>query len=88
MPSTVFKVLDEFTVPASQLADFKANKDGAAIGRRLASDRDLKVGDPLPLKGDIYPVDMDLTVRAIYDGPSQSEPADVPVPLRVSRRGA
>ena len=85
---TVFKVLDEFTVPAGQLADFKANKDGAAIGRRLASDRGLKVGDPLPLKGDIYPVDMDLTVRAIYDGPSNREPADVPVPLRVPRRGA
>ncbi len=67
---SVFKVLDEFHVPDSQLADFKANKDGAAIGRRLASDRGLKIGDPLPLKGDLYPVDMDLTVRAIYDGPS------------------
>jgi putative ABC transport system permease protein len=67
---TVFKVLDEFTVPPEQLKDFIANKDGAAIGRRLASDRGLKVGDPLPLKGDIYPVDMNLTVRAIYDGPS------------------
>jgi putative ABC transport system permease protein len=67
---TVFTILDEFRVPPEQLADFKANKDGCAIGRRLASDRDLKVGDPLPLKGDIYPVDMNLTVRAIYDGPS------------------
>jgi putative ABC transport system permease protein len=67
---TVFNILDEFHVPESQLADFKANKDGCAIGRRLASDRGLKVGDPLPLKGDVYPVDMDLTVRAIYDGPS------------------
>ena len=28
----------------------------------------MKVGDPLPLKGDIYPVDLDLTVRGIYDG--------------------
>ena len=67
---SVFKILNEFHVPDSQLADFKANKDGAAIGRRLASDRGLKIGDPLPLKGDLYPVDMDLTVRAIYDGPS------------------
>ncbi len=67
---TVFKVLDEFKVPERHLADYKANKDGAAIGRRLAADRGLKVGDPLPLKGDIYPVDMYLTVRAIYDGPS------------------
>jgi putative ABC transport system permease protein len=67
---SVFDVLDEFHVPEKQLADFKANKDAAAIGRRLASDWELKIGDPLPLKGDIYPVDMDLTVRAIYDGPS------------------
>lgn len=66
----VFEVLDEFTVPPAQLADFKADKDGAAIGRKLASDWDLKVGDPLPLKGDLYPVDMNLTVRAIYDGPA------------------
>ena len=55
---------------------------------RLANDRGLKVGDPLPLKGDIYPVDMDLTVRAIYDGPTNREPADVPLPLRVPGRGA
>jgi putative ABC transport system permease protein len=66
---TVFTILDEFTVPPDQLAAFQANKDGCAIGRRLASDRGLKVGDPLPLKGDVYPVDVDLTVRAIYDGP-------------------
>jgi len=64
----IFDILDEFTVPPAQLADFKANKDGAAIGRRLASDWNLKVGDPLPLKGDLYPADMNLTVRAIYDG--------------------
>ncbi|QEH37406.1 ABC transporter permease YtrF precursor [Aquisphaera giovannonii] len=70
---TVFTVMDEYTVPPDQLADFKANKDGAAIGRKLASDWNLKVGDPLPLKGDIYPVDMNLTVRAIYDGASNRD---------------
>ena len=52
---TVFTVLDEFHVPDDQLADFQANKDGAAIGRRLASDWGLKLGDSLPLKGDVYP---------------------------------
>ena len=39
------------------------------IGRKLAEDRKLKVGDPLPLKGDVYPFDLNLTVRGIYDGP-------------------
>jgi putative ABC transport system permease protein len=70
---TAFTVMDQFTVPPEQLADFKANKDGCVIGRRLATDRKLKVGDPMPLKGDIYPVDMNLTIRGIYDGPSNSD---------------
>ena len=70
---TVFTVLDEYSVPADQLADFKANKDGAVIGRKLAQDRKLKIGDPLPLKGDIYPVDLNLTIRAIYDGDSKRD---------------
>ena len=51
-PDTVFTVLNEFHVPPAQLAEFKASKDGAAIGRRLASDWGLKLGDPIPLKGD------------------------------------
>jgi putative ABC transport system permease protein len=70
---TVFTVMAEFEVPPDQLADFKANKDGCVIGRRLANDRGLKVGDSLPLKGDIYPVDLNLTVRGIYDGPTNSD---------------
>lgn len=65
---TVFDVMTEFTVPQDQLADFKANRDGAVIGRKLAQDLGLKVGDALPLQGDIYPVDLKLTVRGIYSG--------------------
>ena len=41
--------------------------------RRLASDRGLKVGDPLPLKGDLFPVDMNLTVRGIYSAPDRTD---------------
>ena len=33
----------------------------------------MKVGDPLPLKGDAYPVDMNLTVRGIYSGPARTD---------------
>ena len=66
---TVFNVMDELNVPPNQLKDFKENKDGCVIGAKLASDRRLKVGDPMPLKGDTYPVDMNLTVRGIYSGP-------------------
>ncbi len=70
---TVFTVMDELTVPPDQLKAFKANKDGCVIGSKLARDRQLKVGDPLPLKGDLFPVDMNLTVRGIYSGPARTD---------------
>ena len=69
----VFDVMDELSVPPKQLKDFKENKDGCVIGTKLASDRKLKVGDPLPLKGDWYPIDMKLTIRGIYSGPSRTD---------------
>ena len=70
---TIFTVMSELTVPPDQLRAFKENKDGCVIGIKLAGDRKLKVGDPLPLKGDLFPVDMDLTVRGIYSGPSKTD---------------
>ena len=70
---TVFTVMGELAVPPDQLKAFKENKDGCVIGRKLASDRQLKVGDSLPLKGDLFPVDMNLTVRGIYSGPTKTD---------------
>ena len=43
------------------------------IGRKLARDKQLKVGDKVPLKADYFPVDLNLTVRGIYDGPSNRD---------------
>jgi putative ABC transport system permease protein len=70
---TVFTVMDELKVPPDQLRAFKENKDACVIGTKLASDRQLKIGDSLPLKGDYFPVDMNLTVRGIYDGPHRTD---------------
>ena len=72
-PDVIFTILDEFTIPADQLKAFQENKDGCVIGRKLATDRKLKLGDKLPLKGDAYPIDLNLTVRGIYDGPSNRD---------------
>jgi putative ABC transport system permease protein len=66
---TFFTIYDELTIPAAQLKAFREDKAGCVIGRKLADDRGLKVGDPLPLKADAYPFDLTLTIRGIYDGP-------------------
>jgi putative ABC transport system permease protein len=72
-PDTVFKVMDELTIPADQLKKFQESKDGCVIGRKLAEDKKLTIDSKLPLKGDSYPVDLDLTVKGIYDGPSNRD---------------
>jgi putative ABC transport system permease protein len=39
----------------------------------LAEDRGLKVGDRLPLEDGVYPYNLDLTIRGIYDGPANRD---------------
>ena len=68
-PATIFTIYDELTVPPDQLKSFQEDRAGCVVGRKLAEERGWKVGDPLPLKGDLYPFDLNLTIRAIYDGP-------------------
>jgi putative ABC transport system permease protein len=72
-PETVFDVLEEYTIPPDQLEAFRQHKDACVIGRKLAEEKKLRIGDPLPLKGDTYPVDLNLIVRGIYDGPDDRD---------------
>jgi putative ABC transport system permease protein len=72
----VFAVRDDLTIPPDQLKAFREDRAGCVLGRQLAVARGLKVGDPLPLKGDLYPFDLNLTIRGIYDVvPNSDRPA-------------
>jgi putative ABC transport system permease protein len=66
---TIFTIYDELTLPRDQLKAFQADKAGCVVGKKLAEDRGFRVGDRLPLKADLYPLDLTLTIRGIYDGP-------------------
>lgn len=72
-PDDIFTIYSEFSVPPEQLKDFQQDRTACCIGRKLAEDRKLKVGDRLPLKGTIYPFNLNLVVRAIYDGPPDAD---------------
>ena len=69
-PETVFTVYPEFTMPAEQLEAFRADRQGLAVGRQTAERVGLSLGQRITIRGDIYPADLELTVRAIYDGPN------------------
>jgi putative ABC transport system permease protein len=68
-PATFFPIHTELHMKADQIKDWQYDKPGCIIGRKLAEDRKVKVGDKLPLKDGVYPINLDLTVRGIFDGP-------------------
>jgi putative ABC transport system permease protein len=63
-----FDLYPEFIMPPEQLDAFKKDRQGVAVGRKLADQYDWKIGDTIPLRGTIYPGNWQFTVRAIFDG--------------------
>ncbi len=72
-PEHVFDVWPEYTIPPEQLEAFKTNRQGCVLDRRIAERRGWKVGDRVPLKGAIYPFDLDLEISGIFDSPKNTD---------------
>ncbi|MBI3209612.1 MAG: ABC transporter permease [Candidatus Solibacter usitatus] len=66
-PKKLFVIYPEIKLPEDQKATFLADRLGCIVGRPLAQTLGLHVGDRLTLMGDIYPMNLELTVRGIYD---------------------
>jgi len=66
-PATLLAVFPESTTGPAQFEAFQRDRTGALVGRGLAEQFGWKVGDRVTLLGTIYPVDMELTIRALYD---------------------
>ncbi len=65
----IFNIYSEYTVPPDQLEAFQRDRQGLAIGQAVADKVGLELGQRITIKGDIYPFDPELTVRAIFEGP-------------------
>ena len=72
-PEHVFDVWPEYSIPPEQLEAFKTNRQGCVLDRRIAERRGWKVGDRVPLKGAIYPFDLDLEISGIFDSPKNTD---------------
>jgi putative ABC transport system permease protein len=62
-----FELYPEFVVKPEEMVAWKADRQGAMVGRILADKFGWKVGDRIPLKGAIYGGDWEFTVRGIYE---------------------
>jgi putative ABC transport system permease protein len=68
-PDEIMKVFTDFQIPADQLQAWQRDRAGAIVDAGLAKKYGWKLGDRIMLKGTIYPVDLELTIRGIYTAP-------------------
>ncbi len=71
-PEPFMKVYPEYTLPPDEMQAWLEDRQGAIVGRDLASRFGWKVGDRVPLVGTIFPPKTgdvwEFNVRGIYDG--------------------
>ncbi len=67
-----FDLYPEFIVPPDQLLAFKKDRQGIAVGRRLANDFGWKLGDTITIKGTIFPGNWQFHLQAIFDGKEET----------------
>lgn len=65
---TFFSVYPEFIISDSDLKSFQSTRNGCVIGKKLADQHGFKVGDIIPIKGDIYSGNWEFLVTGIYSG--------------------
>ncbi|MGD0015245.1 MAG: FtsX-like permease family protein [Bryobacteraceae bacterium] len=72
-PESLFTLRGEMSVPEDQKKAFLQDRTGCLVGRMLADRLNFKPGDRITLVGDIFPVTLELKVRAIFDAPENAE---------------
>ena len=69
---TFFDVYPEFLIDKEQFETFKRERNAAIIGVEIARRYNLKIGDVMPLEGDVYPGQWQFVVRGIYQPRDQT----------------
>jgi putative ABC transport system permease protein len=63
----------DYKLPDDERQAFVNDRMGCIVGRKTATRHNLKPGDRVTLTGDIFPVNLELTVRGVYDNKIDSE---------------
>jgi putative ABC transport system permease protein len=71
-PESLLRIFDEVAIVEGTPADWTSDRSGALVGERLMKRYGWKIGDRFVLKGDIFPVNLELTVRAVFRGSDET----------------
>ena len=69
---TFFDVYPEFVVPRDQFEVFQRERNACIIGSDIANRYNLKLGDIMPVEGDVFPGQWEFVVRGIYEPRDQT----------------
>ncbi len=72
-PERFMRMRTEYVIPEEQKKAFLTNRSGCLVSKTLADKFGWKLGERIPLIGDIFPVNPELTVVGIFDDPEKSE---------------
>jgi putative ABC transport system permease protein len=70
---TIFDIHPDWIMPADQIAAFKHQRTACAVGRKIADQFGIHVGDRVTIVGDIYPVTLELTCVGIFEHAPNTE---------------
>jgi putative ABC transport system permease protein len=72
-PKAFLAIRTDMKMPDDQRRAFLTDRTGCIISQDLADNLNLKLGDRVVLKGDIYPYDLDMKVVGIFYDPDASQ---------------
>jgi putative ABC transport system permease protein len=69
-PDTMITVFTDTQLSAEHLEAWKADRAGFIAGKALVDKYGWKLGDRVQIEGDIWPVNLDITLRGIFEQPN------------------
>ena len=72
-PQEFFDVYKDLHIPPDQLQAWQKDRAGCVVDADLAKKHGWKIGDRIYIKGLIFPLNLELTVRGIFTAPTPSE---------------
>jgi putative ABC transport system permease protein len=71
-PERLLKVFDEASIVQGSAKDWISDRTGLLAGELLMKKYGWKLGQKVTLKGDIYPTNLELTIRATFKAPDET----------------
>lgn len=71
-PQAITAIATDYKFQPDQVRAFAQDRTGALVARKLMNRFGWKLGDRITVIGGLFPVNLDLTIRGVYDGPDEN----------------